>query len=64
MRIISAALRVELVNDRMSYIVLTGHQVYINVLNMHFPRKDKSGNSENSSGEELQGYSISSLSTT
>lgn len=54
MRITSAVRSVQFVNNRMSYIVLRGHWVYINVLNMNAPIGDKSDNSKDSSDEELQ----------
>jgi exonuclease III len=40
-RIISAAKRVELVSDRLSYIILRGRWCNIIVLNVHTPTEDK-----------------------
>jgi hypothetical protein len=40
-RIISAVIRVELVSDRMSYIILRGRWFHIMVLNVHTPTEDK-----------------------
>jgi hypothetical protein len=40
-RIISAAKRVELVSDRMSYIILRGRWCQIIALNVHAPTEDK-----------------------
>jgi hypothetical protein len=40
-RIISAVKRVKFVSDRMSYIILRGCWCPIIILNVHFPRGDK-----------------------
>jgi hypothetical protein len=40
-RIISAFKRVEYVSDRMSYIMLRGHQCHVIVLNVLAPTDDK-----------------------
>jgi hypothetical protein len=42
-RIISAVKKVELVSDRMSYIILRGRWCNIIVLNVHVPTGDKIG---------------------
>jgi hypothetical protein len=53
-RIISAVKRVELVRDRMSYIVLRGRQFHIIVLNVHAPTEDKIDDVKESFCEELE----------
>jgi hypothetical protein len=40
-RIVSAVKRVELVSDRMSYIILRGRWYHIIILNVHAPTEDK-----------------------
>jgi hypothetical protein len=47
-RIVSAVKRVEVVSDRVSYIVLRGRWFNIIVLNVHASSKEKSGNSKDS----------------
>jgi hypothetical protein len=54
-RIISAVRRVEFVNDRMSYIILSGCWCDIIVLNVHAPTKDKCDDTKDSFYEELEG---------
>jgi hypothetical protein len=44
-------MRVELVSDMMSYIILRGHII---VLNVHAPRKDKTDDVKDSFYEELE----------
>jgi exonuclease III len=51
--IVSAIKRVELVRDRMSYMVLGGRWCNITVLNMHAPTEEKSDDSKDSFYEEL-----------
>jgi hypothetical protein len=46
-KIISAIKRVELVNDRMSYIILRGCWFYIIVLNVYAPTEDKTDDEYN-----------------
>jgi hypothetical protein len=53
-RIVSAIKRVELVSDRMSYMVLRGRWCNIIVLNVHAPTEEKSDDSKDSFYEELQ----------
>ena len=53
-RIVSAVKRVELVSDRMSYIVLRGHWCNCIVLNMQAPSEEKSDVSKDSFYEELE----------
>jgi hypothetical protein len=53
-RIVSAGKRVEVVNDRMSYIVLRGRWCNIIVLNMHAPSEENSDDLKNSFHEELE----------
>jgi hypothetical protein len=53
-RIISVVIRVELVSDRMSYIILKGHWCDIIVLNVHAPTEDKDDDIKDSFYEELQ----------
>jgi hypothetical protein len=50
-RIISAVKRVEFVGDRMSYIILRGHII---VLNIHAPTEDKTDCVKDSFYEELE----------
>jgi hypothetical protein len=52
-RIISAVRRVELVSDRMSYIILRGCWCSIVLLNVHAPCADKSDDVKDSFHEEL-----------
>jgi len=52
-RIVSAVKRIELVSDRLSYIVLRGHWFHIIVVNVHAPSEEKSESKE-SFYEELQ----------
>ena len=50
-----AVKRVELVSDRMSYIVLRGHWCCnIIILNVHAPSEEKSDDSKDSFYEELE----------
>jgi hypothetical protein len=51
--IISAVRRVEIVSDRMSYIILTGCWYNIIVLNVHAPCEDKCDDVKDSFYEEL-----------
>jgi hypothetical protein len=60
-RIISAAKRVEFVNDRMSYITLRGLWVHISVLNLHVPTEDKIDDVKGNFSEELECVSINSV---
>jgi hypothetical protein len=53
-RIISAVKRVEIVNDRMSYIILRGHWFHIIVLNVHAPTQDKTDDVKGNFYEELE----------
>ena len=53
-RIASAVKRVEIVSDRMSYIVLRGRWCNIIVLNVHAPSEEKSDSSKDSFYEELE----------
>jgi len=53
-RIVSAVKRVEFVSDRLSYIVLKGHWLYIIVVNVHVPSQEKSDESKDSLYEELE----------
>jgi hypothetical protein len=53
-RIISAVKRVEFVSDRMPDIILRGRWCHINVLNVHAPTEDKTGDVKNSFYEELE----------
>ena len=53
-RIVSAVKRVEIVSDRMSYIVLRGRWCNIICLNVHAPSEEKSDDSKNSFYEELK----------
>jgi hypothetical protein len=53
-RIISAVIRVESVNDRMSYITLKGHWCNIIVLNVHAPTEDEDDVTNDSFYEELE----------
>jgi hypothetical protein len=50
-RIISAVKRVDFVNDRMSYIILSGRWCHIIVLNVHAPTEDKTDVKDNFYGE-------------
>jgi hypothetical protein len=53
-RIISAIKKVELVTDRMSYIILRGRCCHIIVLNVHAPTEDKTDDVKDSFYEELK----------
>jgi hypothetical protein len=53
-RIISAVIRVEIVNDRMSYIILKGRWCDIILLNVHAPIEDKDDDIKESCYEELE----------
>jgi hypothetical protein len=53
-RIISAIKRVEFVNDRMSYIILSGRWFHIIVLNVHTPTVDKTDDMKESFYVELE----------
>jgi endonuclease/exonuclease/phosphatase family metal-dependent hydrolase len=52
--IISAVKRVELVSDRMSYIILRGRWCHVIVLNVHAPTEDKTDSVKDSFYEELE----------
>jgi hypothetical protein len=53
-RIISAVKSVEIVNDRMSYIILRGRWFHISVLNVHAPTEDKTDDVEDSFYDEME----------
>jgi hypothetical protein len=53
-RIISAVKRVELVNDRMSYIILRGCWRHIIVLRVHAPTEDRIDDVKDSFYEALE----------
>jgi hypothetical protein len=53
-KIISAAMRVKLISDRMSYIILSGRWCHIIVLNVHAPTEDRTDDLKDSFYEELQ----------
>jgi hypothetical protein len=53
-RIISAVKRVELVSDRMSYIILRGLWCHIIVLNIHAATEDKTDDLKDSFYKELE----------
>jgi exonuclease III len=53
-KIISAVKKVELVSDRMSYIMLRGHWCHIIVLNVHAPTEDKTDDVKDSFYKELE----------
>jgi endonuclease/exonuclease/phosphatase family metal-dependent hydrolase len=53
-RIISAVKWVELVSDRMSYMILRGHWCHIIVLNVHAPTEDKTDDVKDNFYEELE----------
>ena len=53
-RTVSAVKRVELVSDRLSYIMLRGRWCNIIVVNAHAPSKEKSDESKDSFYEELE----------
>ena len=53
-RIVSAVKRVEFLGARMSYIVLRGRWCNVVVLNTHAPIEDKSDDTKDSLGKELQ----------
>jgi hypothetical protein len=50
----SAIKRFEFVNDRMSYILLSGRWCHIIVLNVYTPTEDKTDNVKDSFHEELE----------
>jgi hypothetical protein len=52
--IISAVKRVEIVSDRMSYIILRGRWYHIIVLNVHAPTEDKTDDVKESFYDELE----------
>jgi exonuclease III len=54
-RIVSAIKRVELVSDRILYIVLRGRWCNIILLNAHAPTEDRGDDSKDSFYEELEG---------
>jgi hydroxypyruvate isomerase len=47
-------MRVEFVNDRMSYILLRGRWIHIIVLSVHAPKDDKTDDVKDSFYEELE----------
>jgi hypothetical protein len=53
-RIISSVKRVEVVIDRMSYVILRGRWCHIIVLNVHAPTEDKTDGVKNSFYEESE----------
>jgi hypothetical protein len=53
-RIISAVKRVEIVSDRLPYIILRGRWCHIIVLNVHAPTEDKTDDVKDSFYEELE----------
>jgi hypothetical protein len=53
-RIISAVKRVELVSDKMSFIILRGSWCHIIILNVHAPTEDKTEDVKVSFYEELE----------
>jgi exonuclease III len=53
-RIISTVKRVEIVSDRMSYIILRGLWFHINFLNVHAPTEDKTDDVKGSFYEEFE----------
>jgi hypothetical protein len=55
-RIISAVRRVEFINDRISYIILTGHWCDIIVCNVHAPTEDKVDDIKDRFYEELEHF--------
>jgi len=56
-RIVSAVMRVEFVNNRVSYIVLRGCQFNIIDINVHVPSEDKSDDKKDNFYQELkQGF--------
>jgi len=61
---VSAVKRVEVVSDRVSYIVVIGHWCNIIVLNVHAPSEEKSDDSKDSFYEELEQVFIIFLITT
>jgi hypothetical protein len=52
--IISAVERIEFINDRMSYVILSGRWFHIIVLNVHAPTEDKIDDVKDSFYEELE----------
>jgi hypothetical protein len=61
---VSAVKKVELVSDRMSYVIIRGRWCNIIVLNVHSPTKDKIDDMKDRFYEELeQFFFINSLST-
>jgi len=61
---VSAVKRVEVVSDRVSYIVVIGHWCNIIVLNVYAPSEEKSDDSKDSFYEELEQVFIIFLITT
>jgi hypothetical protein len=59
----SVVMRVEYVNDRMSYVILRGRWCNIFVLNVHAPCEDKGDDVKDSFYKELDVYLISFLGT-
>jgi exonuclease III len=53
-RIISPDKRVEIVSDRMSYIILRGRWCHVIVLNIHVPTEDKTDDVKDSFYQELE----------
>jgi hypothetical protein len=53
-RIISVVKRVDIVSDRMSYIILRDRWCHIIVLNVHAPTEDKTDDVEDSFYKELE----------
>jgi exonuclease III len=53
-RIVSVVKGVELVSDRMTYIILRGRWCHIIVLNVHAPTEDKADDMKDSFYEELE----------
>jgi hypothetical protein len=53
-RIVSAVKRMEVVSDRMSYMILRGHWCNINVLNVPAPTEDKIDDVKDRFYEELE----------
>jgi hypothetical protein len=55
-RTVSAIKRVDIVSDRMLYMVLRGRWCNIIVLNVHAPSEEKSDDSKDSFYDELVGF--------
>jgi hypothetical protein len=53
-RIVSAVKRVQFVSTRTSCIILRGRLCHINILNVHAPTEDKTGDVKDSFYEELE----------